>query len=69
MRIKNLQDIVKNKQAEKIDGVLVDTFTAHCILLCWKAGNENTKERIATGDIISVGKLAVAVCTRKASKL
>lgn len=61
-RIATLERIVKNHQAEKIDGVLVDALTAHALLMCWQAGNDNTKERIATADIVSVGTVALRVC-------
>ena len=64
MRIATLKKIVADHQAAKIDGVLVDTLTAHAILMCWAAGNDNTKERIATGDIRSVGEVALRVCKK-----
>lgn len=64
-RIATLKKIVKNRQAEKIDGVLVDTLTAHALLMCWEAGNDNTKEQIATADIAGVGALALRICAGK----
>lgn len=63
MRIQTLKRIVKNSQAEKIDGVLVDVLTAHALLMCWEAGNDSIKERIATADIAAVGKVAVRACS------
>lgn len=65
MRIQTLKRIVKNGQAEKIDGVLVDTLTAHALLMCWGAGNDNTKEQIATADIAGVGAVALRICGKK----
>lgn len=62
MRIQTLKKIVKNNQYEKIDGVIVDVITAHAILMCWEAGNSNTKEKIATGDINSIGQIALRLC-------
>lgn len=62
MRIETLKRIVKNSQAEKIDGVLVDVQTAHALLVCWAAGNDNTKEQISTADIRGVGAVALRVC-------
>jgi hypothetical protein len=64
VRIATLKRIVKNGQYEKIDGVLVDALTAHALLMCWEAGNDNTKEMIATGDIRAVGKVALRVCKK-----
>lgn len=61
-RIATLERIVKDHQAEKIDGVLVDVLTAHALLMCWAAGNANTKEQIATADIAGVGAVALRVC-------
>lgn len=62
-RIETLKRIVKDRQAEKIDGVLVDTLTAHALLMCWGAGNDNTKEQIATANIRDVGAVALRVCS------
>jgi hypothetical protein len=64
VRIKILKRIVKDRQAEKIDGVLVDTLTAHALLMCWEAGNDNTKEMIATGDIGVIGRSALRICSK-----
>lgn len=63
-RIATLKRIVENHQAEKIDGVLVDALTAHALLMCWAAGNDNTKEQIATADIAVVGRTALRVCRK-----
>ena len=65
MRITTLKRIVKDSQAEKIDGVLVDMLTARALLMCWEAGGDSVKEMIATGDIRAVGKSALRVCTKK----
>ena len=62
-RISTLKNIVKNHQAEKIDGVLIDVLIADYILRCWEAGNDNTKEQIATQNIASIGKIALRICT------
>jgi len=63
-RIQALKRIVKNSQAEKVDGVLVDVLTAHALLMCWEAGNDNTKEQVAKADISAVGKVALRICGR-----
>ena len=64
MRIETLKRIVKDRQAEKIDGVLVDVLAARALLLCWEAGNDNTKEQIATADIVGVGRVALRICSK-----
>lgn len=61
-RIATLKRIVKDRQAEKIDGVLVDVITAHALLTCWEAGNDNTKKQIATADIRGVAAVALRIC-------
>ena len=65
-RIATLKRIVKSSQAETIDGVLVDTLTAHALLMCWGAGNDNAKEQIVTRDIAEVGAVALRICNRGA---
>jgi hypothetical protein len=62
MRIVALKRIVKDCQAEKIDGVLVDGLTARALLLCWEAGSDTVKELIVTGNIVTVGRSALRIC-------
>lgn len=63
-RIAKLKKIVNTSQYDFIDGVLVDIFTASCIVKCWEAGNDNTKEIIETKDIEKIGQLALRWCSK-----
>jgi len=62
-RIEKLQKIVADKQHAKIDGVLVDTFTAQRILQCYDAGNAKTKGIIENGNIQAIGSIALRIGT------
>lgn len=63
-RIAKLKKIVKDGQFDFIDGVLVDTLTANCIVKCWEAGNDNTKEIIEIRNIEKIGELALRWCSK-----
>lgn len=44
--IQVMDQIVKNHQAEKIDGVLVDMFTASAVMQVYDAVNDNNKTKM-----------------------
>jgi len=60
-RIEKLRKIVAEKQYAKIDGVIVDTFTAHHILQCYDAGSDRTKKIIEDARIQDVGRIALGL--------
>jgi len=63
-RIEKLQKIVAEKQYAKIDGVIVDAFTAQHILQCYEAGNDKTKRIIETARIQDVGEIALRMVSK-----
>lgn len=64
-RIEQLRKIVADHQCAKIDGVLVDTFTASVILACYEAAAPNAKTIIETGSIEKVGAVSLRVMAKK----
>lgn len=50
-RINALRHIVENKEYAKIDGIMVDLFSASCIMSVYNALNKTNKERFAEQDV------------------
>ncbi len=53
-----MQDIVKNSQAKKIEGKMVDTFTASAITQAYAKVNDKNKKRIETSNLSTLVNLA-----------
>lgn len=58
-RITALRQIVADRQYAKVEGVLVDAFTATAILACHDAGSANTQQIIATAPLVKVAELSL----------
>lgn len=61
MRIEKLRKIVSEKQASKIDGVLVDTFTASAIVQIYDSAGAVVQGVIETAGIEKVAKIALGI--------
>lgn len=55
VRINAIRDVVERKQYAKIDGVMVDGFSASAIIQVYDAINDENKEKFRN---LSVGKMA-----------
>lgn len=60
-----MQDIVKNKQAQKIQGVMVDMFTASVVVQAYDKVNDTNKKRIETSKLDQLVGLAHKVLGMK----
>ena len=58
-RMEALRSIVASRQYAKVDGVLVDVWTASAILACYDGGSDRTKEIISTAPLVKVARLAL----------
>ena len=56
-----MQDIVKNSQAKKIEGKMVDTFTASAITQVYAKVNDKNKKRIESSNLSTLVNLAQKV--------
>jgi len=65
-RISRLRRIVAHRQHLKIEGILVDVWTAQAVLACYDQGTERTKRIIEDAPLEKVGALALRL-TRKSS--
>lgn len=57
-RIAKLRDIVDSKQHDKVEGQIVDLFTASAILACYDAAGEKARLIIETAPLMAVAELA-----------
>ena len=60
-----MQDIVKNKQAQKIKGVMVDMFTASVVVQAYNKVNDSNKKKIEKANLDVLVKLAHKVMGMK----
>ncbi len=60
-----MQDIVKNKQAQKIKGVMVDMFTASVVIKAYEKVNDSNKKKIEKANLDTLVKLAHKVMGMK----
>jgi hypothetical protein len=60
-----MQDIVKNKQAQKIKGVMVDMFTASVVVKAYDKVNDSNKKKIEKANLDTLVKLAHKVMGMK----
>ena len=60
-----MQDIVKNKQAQKIKGVMVDMFTASVVVRAYDKVNDSNKKKIENSNLETLVKLAHKVMGMK----
>lgn len=58
-RMDKLRKIVGDRQYAKIDGVLVDVFTAASIIACYEKASDPTKYLIENANIESIGSIAL----------
>lgn len=63
--INKVSQIVSNKQAAQIDGVLVDLFTASIIMQVYNAINDTNKEKMAKANIIKMAAIATNIVEKK----
>lgn len=59
--IQVMDRIVKNHQAEKIDGVLVDMFTASAVMKVYNAVNDNNKAKMNDMGPVQLANLAFKI--------
>ena len=57
-RIEKLREVLKNHQAQKIDGFLMDVTTADLLLRCHSMASDRTKEFIETKPLDKVVDIA-----------
>lgn len=57
-RIAAIKDIVKNKQYAKVDGVMVDLYSASAIVAVYDALNDANKEMFASKPAPVMAKIA-----------
>ena len=60
-----MQDIVKNKQAKKVKGVMVDMFTASVITQAYDKVNDSNKKKIEKAKLEQLVKMAHKVMGMK----
>ena len=60
-----MQDIVQNKQAKKIKGVMVDMFTASVVVKAYEKVNDSNKKKIEKANLETLVKLAHKVMGMK----
>ena len=53
-----VQDVYKNKQHQKIDGVVMDLFTASALVNAYNQINDANKKKMENADIAMLGKMA-----------
>ena len=53
-----VQDVYKNKQHQKIDGVVMDLFTASALVNAYDQINDANKKKMENADIAMLGKMA-----------
>jgi hypothetical protein len=58
-RIEKLQKIVNEGQYAKVEGLLMDVYTAQHILKCYEVGNDRTKKIIENARIEGVATIAL----------
>lgn len=63
--INKVSQIVSNKQAAQIDGVLVDLFTASAIMQVYNAINDTNKEKMAKASITKMAAVAMNIIGKK----
>lgn len=59
-RIASLRQIVADRQYAKVDGVLVDLWTAQAVLACYDAGSDRTRRIIEDAPLEKVAKIALS---------
>lgn len=59
-RIASLRKIVADRQHDKVEGVLVDLWTAQAVLACYQAGSERTQRIIESAPLPKVAALALS---------
>lgn len=64
-RIEKLRKIVSECQHDKIDGILVDLFTATAILACYDLASEGAKHTIETAPLDKVANVALKMRVRR----
>ena len=65
--INKVSQIVSNKQAAQINGVLVDLFTASAIMQVYNAINDKNKEKMAKASITKMAAVAMNIIGKKNS--
>jgi len=63
-KIQKVINIINNKQYAKIDGVMIDLFTANAIKAVWENISENSKAKYARLPIQMMAGLAYEVMGR-----
>jgi len=63
MNIDAIKDIVDQKQYAKVDGVIVDTFTAAAMVTVYDALDEANQTRAETLDVVTFAKFAIKAVT------
>jgi hypothetical protein len=58
-RIASLRQIVADRQCAKVDGVLVDLWTAQAVLACYDKGSERTRRIIEDAPLEKVAALSL----------
>ena len=64
-----MQDIVKNKSAKKIEGTLVDMFTASVVVKAYKLVNDANKKKIEKSKLNSLVAIAQKIMGMKEEDL
>jgi hypothetical protein len=64
-RIAALRQIVADRQYAKVDGVLVDLWTAQAVVACYEAGSDRTRRIIETAPLEKVVALALHLLTKR----
>jgi len=59
--IQVMSRIVENQQAEKIDGVLVDMFTANAVVQIYDAVNDNNKAKMRDMGPVQLANIAYKI--------
>ena len=63
--IDKIQKVVDDKQAMKIDGVMVDTFTASLIMKIWNRVNKQNQDKMSKMKVTQLAKAAYKVAGMK----
>jgi hypothetical protein len=58
-RIDALRRIVADRQYTKVEGILVDLWTAQAVVACYEAGSDRTKRVIESAPLEQVAALAL----------